>query len=441
MIACLELQIQTWERLMLIYITNREVADMPVSRPKTISVKKIGQGLSKRKEKGKPVFLTGLASDDYSRVRFYPPGSEPDLFDQVEASEYKRKPWLVFLHGFHQDPWETVEKARLLETIHGVNVVLFAWPSRPRPVNAFDVDNILDELTEYIKNPVFAVRPSLKGILLGETIKLLKDFAGNYRPARRNAEKSTTDFYAALELLKKHLLPKIRKNQLNLVVHSMGNYLLQKTLEHNNGLPLAFHNIVSHQADVKASNHASWMPMLSAYSQHRLYITVNVLDYVLAASNMLHKINGVRDRERLGHSVRIKPDGIYQGYIQNTAQYLDFTDGYGVDVKHEIFTCEGTDIDDAVISAESGKVDQNVVDLLGRIFRGERDRLPASRGKSLNGFSMMPTLPRVYKPQWIVEDQDLCGDERHICMITSLGEFDDPYTQETEYDADFDEDW
>ena len=106
---------------MLIYITNREVADMPVSRPKTISVKKIGQGLSKRKEKGKPVFLTGLASDDYSRVRFYPPGSEPDLFDQVEASEYKRKPWLVFLHGFHQDPWETVEKARLLETFDVVN--------------------------------------------------------------------------------------------------------------------------------------------------------------------------------------------------------------------------------------------------------------------------------------------------------------------------------
>jgi len=242
-------------------------------------------------------------------------------------------------------------------------------------------------------------------------------------------------------LLKNNLLPKIRSNQLSLVVHSMGNFLLQKTLEHKNGLPPGFQNIVSHQADVKSSNHVSWMPMLSAYASHKLYITVNVLDYVLAASNMLHKINGVRDRERLGRSVRIKPDGIYQGYIQSSARYLDFTDGYGVDVMHEIFTCEGVDIDDAAISAESGKVDRNIVDLLGRIFRGERDRLPATRGRSLNGFSMMPTLPCVYKPKWIVEDQDLCGDERHICMITSLGEFDDPYTQEADYDADIDEDW
>lgn len=242
-------------------------------------------------------------------------------------------------------------------------------------------------------------------------------------------------------MLKNNLLPKIRSNQLSLVVHSMGNFLLQKTLEHKNGLPPGFQNIVSHQADVKSSNHVSWMPMLSAYASHKLYFTVNVLDYVLAASNMLHKINGVRDRERLGRSVRIKPDGIYQGYIQSSARYLDFTDGYGVDVMHEIFTCEGVDIDDAVISAESGKVDRNIVDLLGRIFRGERDRLPATRGRSLNGFSMMPALPCVYKPKWIVEDQDLCGDERHICMITSLGEFDDPYTQEADYDADIDEDW
>ena len=308
-------------------------------------------------------------------------------------------------------------------------------------VGAFNVNNILGELTDYIKNPVFAVRPSLKGILIGETTKLIKDFAGNYRPARRNAEKSTTDFYAALELLNKHLVPKIQKNKLSLVVHSMGNYLVQKTLEHKNGLPLGFYNIISHQADVKSSNHTSWMPVLSGYADNKLYISVNVLDYVLAASNMLHKINGVRDRERLGHSVRIKPDGVYQGYIQKTAQYLDFTDGYGVDVKHEIFTCEGVDINDSVISAETGKVDQNIVDLLGRLFRSESDRLPAARGRSSNGFSMMPTLPKVYKPQWIVEDPDLCGDERHICMLTSLGEFEDPYAQEPDYDADIDEDW
>ena len=207
---------------MLIYITNREIKDKPVSRPKTISVRKIGQTLSKRKKPDQPVFLTGLATDDYKRIKFYPEGSESDLFDQIDNGKYKEKPWVVFLHGFHQDPWETVEKARLLEVIHGVNVVLFAWPSRPKPVKAFDVNSIVTDLTDYIKNPIFAIRPSLKGILLGEVTKLIKDFAGNYKPARINAEKSTADFYAALELLNKHLVPKIQKNKLSLVVHSMG---------------------------------------------------------------------------------------------------------------------------------------------------------------------------------------------------------------------------
>ena len=415
---------------MLIYITNRKLPKLKVGKKTKVSVAQISQKLNRSKPAGHERISTGLASKDYKSITFYPHGDEVDLFQAIDSSEYK-KPWLVFVHGFHQDPAETIEKARLLEQVHGVNVVLFAWPSRPNPVESFNTDSILKQLKSYALTMVLGVaRPSLLGFFLGELKNLVADYKNNYAPARKNAEQSTQDFYAALEVVRDNLLPAVKPSNLSLVVHSMGNYLLQKTIYDKNKLPLTFWNIVSHQADVKATNHASWVSSLFGYCDNKLYVTVNVLDVVLASSNVLHRLNKVKDSERLGQSVQLKPDGLYQGYIQNIASYLDFTDGVGIETEHEIFT------------RNSEEIDEYIVSLLGRIFRGEADRLPVIKGRSKSGFSMMPTLPRVFKPRFIKEDESLCsGGFDDDCLIESLKEFEDPFAKEPDYIPELDDDY
>jgi DNA-binding transcriptional MerR regulator len=414
---------------MLVYITNRKLPDTPVASREKIAVKKISQKLNSSVTGGAGRIITGLASADHKNITFYPRGEESKLFDSIAADELK-KPWLVFLHGFHQDPEETVEKARLLQEIHGVNVVLFAWPSHPLPIKSFEMAKIRKQIKIYLQSMIFSfVRPNLVTILVGEIRNFIRDYTNNYRPARKNAEKSTDDFYAALSLVDQYLAPKVGVKRLSLVVHSMGNYLLQRTLYDKNGLPTTFSNIVSHEADVKASNHASWITGLFGYSVNKVYITVNAYDSTLAGSNILHRYYKEKDTTRLGQSTRLKPEGIQQGYIQKLVHYLDFTDGEGIDGEHEIFT------------RNSEQIDPNIVALLGRVFRGEADKLPAKKGRSASGFSMMPTVPMVYKPQWIVEDESLCDDGPGAdCLVKSLDEFDDPFAAAPEYIPELDDD-
>lgn len=414
---------------MLIYITNRKLPKHSDTKKQKIAVRSIGQKLDTGRQGGVDRIYTGIAAKDHKSITFYPHGKESVLFSDVAAEEYK-KPWLVFLHGFHQDPAETVEKARLLQEIHGVNVVLFSWPSHPQPIKSFEMQKIKKELKAYIQSMLFGfVRPDLITMLLLEVKKFIKDFTSNYKPARKNAENSTEDFYAALFLLDQQLLPRVGIKRLSMIVHSMGNYLLQRTLYDKNGLPLIFNNIVSHEADVKASNHASWVPGLFGYSINKVYVTVNSADSVLAASNILHRYYKEKDTSRLGQSTRLKPDGMHQGYIQKIVKYIDFTDGEGIDCEHEIFT------------RNDQQIDKNIVSLLGRIFRGEADKLPAKKGRSLNGFSMMPTVPSVFKPQWIIEDENLCDDSYDAdCRVRSLDEFDDPFKAEPDYIPELDDD-
>lgn len=427
---------------MLIYITNRKLPGPAINKRTYIRVKNIGQSLNTARPGGHDRIMSGIASDNHRGIFFYPRGEENKLFDSIDAVQYAR-PWLLFLHGFHQDPEETVEKARRLQEIHGVNVVLFSWPSHPMPIRSFDTDGLRTQLKSYALSMLFkAQRPSLLLYFLGEMKNFIADYKNNYEPARRNAERSTDDFYAALQVVDTYLAPRVKTDRLSLIVHSMGNYLMQRTLADHGELPIKFWNIVCHQADVRSANHVSWVPLLSGYAGNRLYVTVNVLDAVLAASNLLHRISGRRNCERLGQSVRLKPDGDYQGYGQKIIRYLDFTDGYGVAIEHEIFTRDGVDIDDEPILAAADEIDQNIVDLLGRIFRGESDRLPTVRGRSsASGFSMMPTLPMVYKPQWIVEDENLCDEGPDVdCFIRSLDVFEDPFKKPAEHIPELDDD-
>lgn len=428
---------------MLIYITNRKLTNIPTSKPVFNYINKIGIELNKKKNPLGDTFYCGISNDNYSGVRFFPRGNEKDLFDEVLSrdSETYKKPWVMLLHGFHQDVNETIEKARFLIDKQKVNVVLFSWPSRPKPISSFDVSTLEDYIKDFIKSVLFSFgAPSLQSVFLKEIRKWLQDMVTNYVPARTNAEASTTDFYNAVDLLDKHLLPRVKDGKLSLFVHSMGNYLLQNTIKDKGRLPIIFTNIFLHQADVDAANHTVWVSGLASSTSKKLYISVNVFDYVLAASNILNRVKlGKSNVERLGQSVRMKSEGAYQGYINGIVEYLDFTDGLGIGVKHEIFTNDGVSLDEPIM-AGANDIDELIFNLIGRIIRSEnKDGLRDKPGRLPTGMSMMPAVPHIHKPKWILEDESLCEEHEDYCLLDSYDDFVRRYLSDAPYDPDLDD--
>ena len=426
---------------MLIYVTNRKLTNVPETVPVRNRIGEIGVALNTKKNSAGDAIYFGLSNSHYSSIEFFPRGMEAALFNKVDPNEYN-KPWVVLLHGYHQDVKETIAKARFLIDKQGVNVVLFSWPSRPKPVSSFDISVFDDYIKDFVKSVLFGFgRPSLQAIFVKEVKNLLKDLVTNYQPARKNAELSTTDFHNALSVIKKFLI-KQEKVKLSLFVHSMGNYLLQNTIKDKGYLPVLFSNILLHQADVNATTHASWIPRLLGSASKKVYISVNVFDYVLAASNILHRYKlGNKNVERLGQSVRVKPDGVYQGYIHSLVEYLNFTDGFGVENKHEIFTCDGVSVDEPW-AAGSNDIDDTIFQLIGRIIRSESsDGLPAKIGRHANGkgFSRMDTSVKIYKPRWIVEDENLCEEHESLCFLDSFDDFEDPFQPAPVYDPELDD--
>jgi hypothetical protein len=406
-------------------------------------INKIGIELNKKKNPLGDTFYCGIANDNYTSVRFFPRGNENDLFNEAlsKDSGTYQKPWVMLLHGFHQDVHETIEKARFLIDKQKVNVVLFSWPSRPKPIASFDVSTLEDYIKDFVKSVLFGFgAPSLQSVFLKEIRKWLKDLVTNYIPARKNAEASTTDFYNAVALLDSHLMPRVKDGKLSLFVHSMGNYLLQNTIKDKGRLPIMFTNILLHQADVDAANHATWVPGLACSISKKLYISVNVFDYVLAASNILNRVKlGKSNAERLGQSVRMEPDGAYQGYINGIVEYLDFTDGLGVGIKHEIFTNDGVSLDEPIM-AGSNDIDEMIFNLIGRIIRSEsKDGLRNKPGRLSAGMSMMPAVQRIHKPKWILEDENLCEEHEAYCLLDSYDDFVRRYQSDAPYDPDLDD--
>ena len=425
---------------MLVYITNRTLKKPPKDSIKENTIKDIEGDLNTEINPFGDAIYCGIANDDHTKITFYPRGKELGLFDSIKKSEYN-KPWIVLLHGYHQDVDETIKKVKFLEG-YNINVVLFSWPSRPNPIESFDTDSLKDFIKDYVKSILFGFgSPSLQLVFLKELSNLLRDYIENYTPARKNARASTTDFHSTLSILDEHLFPRVKDSRTSFMVHSMGNYLLEQTLLDKGSLPVEFANVILHQADVTAANHATWVPKLLNNTRKRLYVTVNIFDYVLAASNILNRFKTGSIVERLGQSVRIKSEGQYLGYIKNKIHYLDFTDGLGVDTTHEIFTCKAIDINDVFISADKNHIDKSITNLLEKIFKSAKnDGLPNIKGKSKGGMSKMDTIPNIYKPEWIVEDESLCDESQNICFIDSIGQFEDPFQPEPTFDPELEDD-
>lgn len=400
---------------MIIVFTNRKLPSVVNTKAGSIKLGELGVILNRR-QANKPHIRSGILSDDYKRINFSARGDEASVFAQIKAED-KYKPWVIFVHGFHQDPEETIAKARALYQNHQVNVLVFSWPSRPQ-----DHEMTMQEIRQLVAKD--ALSASLGASTLGKiginfVYKALKDRWLNYQPAMDNAEKSKADLLETLKLADQYLdteRPPV------LLVHSMGNYLLQNCLSRRKQLAMKFSNIVLHQPDVNSQNH-QWVEKLNAslIDTGKLYITTNATDYVLAASCVMRKLKRNRYKERLGQT--------RHHYIVDDINYLDFTGGEYVENKHELFI------------EQRAETNQTVFDLLGRLFRAEPDQLPRENNESHAGFSKMPSNINLYQLEYILDPVENAVIAE---KVPSLKWFKDPLAVDNtashhmdDYDADF----
>ncbi|MGN5106184.1 alpha/beta hydrolase [Aeromonas caviae] len=201
---------------------------------------------------------------------------------------------LLFVHGFNNDLDDVLERAAGLEARYGVEVLCFSWPA-----NGGGARGVLSYKSD--KRDALASAGALDRVL--EKMKgLLDEFNGQY--VTQLEEKAQKKFADNGEAWDRYFAKEVNKRcpfTINLLLHSMGNYLfkhlLGSTTYHAN--QLLFDNIIMAAADTNNELHAQWVDRIQC--RNRLYITINERDGALMASRMKM---GEQQKARLGHYTR-----------------------------------------------------------------------------------------------------------------------------------------
>ena len=195
------------------------------------------------------------------KLKFYPeeegePLPSTKVIDEVETSN---KPCCIFIHGFNQSLAKNMKKCEEIES-YGVNVIAFSWPSNPGPQKW------------YWK---------------------LKE----YKAATQNARRSSVALERFFDKFNDYILAAGNVNNIkSMVIHSLGNYLLQSFvsgLGYENQVSF-LKNILLHQADVNSLGHERWADYLTENS--RVMVTINETDDVLDFSDVINP-------DRLGNTL------------------------------------------------------------------------------------------------------------------------------------------
>ncbi len=291
---------------MIIVVSNRNVAtvDPNSTKPENGDEKLFGDDFNQQGGPNELRVATARKVNKKWRITLLPDTDDDGnpatgvLFAQtMDAIRNGKLPgsWVVFIHGFNQSFKKNLKKCREIEA-YGVNVLAFSWPSNPGPN--------------------------------GGLITAIGNKREEYRAARANARLSVTAVDRFVERTVRYIQGAAEEDcrlSVNLLVHSLGNYLLQRTVEEQlfaNDLSV-FDNIVLHQADADSKGHHSWVDTMD--EAKRVYVTINELDSVLKISTL---VNG----RRVGNTAN--------NLLGDLPVYVDFTYGEDIGNEHRLFRPE-----------------------------------------------------------------------------------------------------
>ena len=227
---------------------------------------------------------------------------------------------LLYVHGYNNDIKDVYATARELERLYGVIVVTFTWPANGGGALSGTLSYLAD------KRDARASQDALNRCvdLVGKyhnllTLSARKELEG--RANKKHPSNPTKQREYLSELLKKHC-----NLSVNLLCHSMGNYVLKHALtsQLSEARKLIFDNIILAAADTNNESHDIWVESLQV--RKSVFITINENDFALSWSR---RKPGEQQKARLGHYLK-KLDA-------KNAHYIDFTREKAVNNSHAYF--------------------------------------------------------------------------------------------------------
>lgn len=219
-------------------------------------------------------FLTASGTDEQWSYQF------ENTFHSIFDQEFDYNDWLVFIHGDSKTLQTAIDRAKEIQKLHKVNVLIYSWPSKDPEVSPFK----------------------------------------NFRISYANVEATSPyfkDFLVMIDDLKKEENNPFRGENISLFLHSLGNYYLERMVADNlhKGLDEnLFDNLIINAAAVEEKGHKEWVEQLN-FSQ-RIYINSNDDDFSLT---------GLRVISPLGRQLG---EGPRSDYAEN-AVYVNFTEAVG----------------------------------------------------------------------------------------------------------------
>lgn len=255
------------------------------------------------------------------------PDDPNTLYKSIDiASEFysqavkNKKHILVFVHGYNNDMSDIITTAEKMEKLYNVNVIPFSWPAngggpvsgtssylsdkRDARVSTGAFDRFLEKLQTY--HEMFTT------VQRGKLWKIAKArHPDNHEEARSE--------YARLQ-------SKQCKISINLLCHSMGNYLLKYATMPSGSLmrKLVFDNVCMVAADANNKGHKNWIEGIQ--SRTGIYVVINENDSALKWSR---RKPGEEQLARLGHYLK--------GLNAVNTSYINVTEAAHVRDDHSYF--------------------------------------------------------------------------------------------------------
>ena len=260
-----------------------------------------------------------------------------ELFEKAIS---EKRHILVFVHGYNNDMRDVIKTAIELERLYKVIVVPFSWPANGGgPV--FGTAAYLSDKADARASDTALHRAIDK---IGQYHGLLTE--GLQKRLWATATKAESKNHESARALFAQSLEQNCTTTLNLMCHSMGNYVLKHATVSSDSATrrLTFDNVCLVAADVNNPEHDSWVEHVP--SRRRLYVVINENDRALKWSRIKP---GDEQKERLGHHLK--------NLNANNAYYIDVTRNKNVGSEHSYF--KGNAVND-----------QTVRDIFTRMFEG-----------------------------------------------------------------------
>lgn len=183
------------------------------------------------------------------------------------------KPVLLYIHGNNNTPASCFERCATLETLYGVEVIGFSWPSEGYLSDGTELPNAANSVPG---NEDDLADVNAQNRTDGKIIQK----AQRYRQAKNNAQDSVDALARFLRLMAMARL-QAGGQPFSVAAHSLGSHYLQYTVEINAAREAlgAAQNIALVAPCVRAAGHADWVGRLRPKGQ--VFVTYNEGDTVL----------------------------------------------------------------------------------------------------------------------------------------------------------------